>query len=95
MRFHSSEIGQNNWSRYNNKEMDQLLEQGRALWKWEDRKPVYKKVVELNTEDLAILYTAKSIIPIAYWNYVKGHEAGMSTWFCYYQGGMKKVWMDK
>jgi len=95
MRFHSSEIGQNNWSRYSNKEMDRLLEQGRALWKWEERKPVYKQVVELNMEDLPILYTAKSIIPIAYWNYVKGHEAGMSTWFCYYHGGMKKVWMDK
>jgi peptide/nickel transport system substrate-binding protein len=95
MRFHSSEIGQNNWSRYSNKEMDRLLEQGRALWKWEERKPVYKKVVELNMEDLAILYTAKSIIPIAYHNYVKGHEGGMSTWFCYYHGGMKMVWMDK
>ena len=95
MRFHSSEIGQNNWSRYSNKEMDRLLEQGRALWKWEDRKPIYKKVVELNMEDLAILYTAKSIIPIAYRDYVKGHEAGMSTWFCYHQGGMRQVWMDK
>jgi peptide/nickel transport system substrate-binding protein len=95
MRFHSSEIGQNNWSRYSNKEMDKLLEQGRALWKWEDRKPIYKKIVELNAEDLAILYTAKSIIPTAHRDYVRGHEFGMSTWFGYYRGGIKKVWMDK
>jgi peptide/nickel transport system substrate-binding protein len=95
MRLHSSEIGQNNNSHYSNKEMDKLLEQGRALWKWEDRRPVYQRVVELIKEDLPILYVGKSIIPIAYWNYVKGHEAGMSTWFCYWHGGMKKVWLDK
>ena len=95
MRFHSGEIGKNNWSRYSNPEMDRLLEQGRATWKWEDRIEIYKKVVELNKEDLAILYAAKSVIPIAYRDYVKGHGAGMATWFGYHRGGMKKVWMDK
>ncbi len=95
MRFHSSEIGKNNVSRYSNPEMDRLLEQGRATWKWEERMKIYKKVVELNKEDLAILYAAKTIIPIAYRDYVKGHGAGMATWFGYYQGGMKKVWLDK
>jgi peptide/nickel transport system substrate-binding protein len=95
MRFHSSEIGQNNFSRYNNKEMDHLVEQGRALWKWEDRVPVYKKVVELNMEDLAIYYVAKAINPIAWRDYVKGHGGAMSTWFGYHHGGMKKVWLDK
>jgi hypothetical protein len=53
------------------------------------------RVVELNMEDLAILYAAKTIIPIAYRDYVKGHGAGMATWFGYYRGGMKKVWLDK
>jgi ABC-type transport system substrate-binding protein len=95
MRFHSSEIGQNNLSRYSSKEMDRLLEQGRTTSLWKERMPVYKKVVELNAEDLAILYLSKSIIPIAYRDYVKGHGAGMSTWFGYYRGGLKKVWLDK
>jgi peptide/nickel transport system substrate-binding protein len=95
MRLHSSEVGINNWSRYSNKEMDKLLEEGRATWKWEDRVPIYKKVVEMNMEDLPILYVAKSIIPVAYQQYVKGHEAGMATWFGYYQGGIKCVWLDK
>jgi len=95
MRFHSSEIGMNNFSRYRDREMDRLLEQGRAAWNWEDRMPIYRKVVEKNMEDLPILYLAKSIIPIAYRDYLKGHEAGMSTWFSYYHGGMKKVWLDK
>ncbi len=95
MRLHSSEIGQNNNSFYNNKEMDKLLEQGRSPWKWEDRKPVYQKVVELIKEDLPILYVAKAINPIGWRDYVKGHEGGLSTWFGYYHGGMKKVWLDK
>jgi peptide/nickel transport system substrate-binding protein len=95
MRFHSGEIGQNNFSRYSNKEMDRLVEQGRATWKWEDRVPIYKKVVELNMEDLAIHYLSKAINPIAWRDYVKGHSGGMSTWFSYYHGGMKKVWLDK
>lgn len=95
MRFHSTEIGQNNWSRYSNPEMDRLLEKGRATWKWEERIPIYRQVVEMNMEDLAILYISKSLIPIAHWNYVKGHRFGMATWFGYYHGGMKKVWLDK
>jgi peptide/nickel transport system substrate-binding protein len=95
MRFHSSEIGQNNVSRYSNPEMDRLLEEGRKISKWEDRMQVYKKVVDLIKEDLPILYVSKSIIPTATRDYVKGHEFGMATWFGYYRGGMKKVWFDK
>jgi peptide/nickel transport system substrate-binding protein len=94
-RFHSSEIGANNISRYSSKEMDHFLEHGRTDWRWKDRMASYKKVVEQNAEDLAILYISKSIQPIAYRDYVKGHGAGMSTWFSYYRGGLKKVWLDK
>ncbi len=75
--------------------MDRLLEQGRTAWRLKDRMEAYKKLVELNAEDLAILYISKSIQPIAYRDYVKGHGAGMSTWFGYYRGGLKKVWLDK
>jgi peptide/nickel transport system substrate-binding protein len=95
IRFHSSEIGGNNISKYSNKEMDRLLEQGRTSWRWKDRMAIYQKVVELNAEDLAILYVSKSIQPVAYRDYVKGYGAGMSTWFAYYQGGLKKTWLDK
>jgi len=93
--FHSGEIGKNNWSRYSNQELDGLMEKGRTIWKWEDRVPIYKKVVEVIKEDLPILYLYKSIIPVAFRDYVKGHEVGASTWFGYYRGGMKKVWLDK
>ena len=95
MRLHSSEIGKNNWSRYSNKKMDELLEKGRTTWKWEDRVPIYREVVEIIQEDLPILYLAKTVIPIAFRDYVNGHEFGMGTWFGYHKGGMKKVWLDK
>jgi peptide/nickel transport system substrate-binding protein len=93
--LHSGEIGKNNWSRYKNKELDDLLEKGRGIWKWEDRVPIYRRVVEIIREDLPILYISKSIIPIAYRDYVKGHEAGAATWYGYHGGGLKKVWLDK
>jgi hypothetical protein len=44
---------------------------------------------------VAIHYLAKAINPIAWRDYVKGHAGGMSTWFSYYRGGMKKVWLDR
>jgi peptide/nickel transport system substrate-binding protein len=94
-RFHSSEIGKNNYSRYSNKEVDALLEKGRTTWKWEDRVPIYRKVIEIVKEELPILYLAKSIIPLVFRDYVNGLEGRAATWFGYYGGGMKKVWIDK
>ncbi len=93
--FHSSEINKNNWSRYTNKEMDGLLESGRTLWKWEDRMPVYKKIVEIVKEDLPILYLAKPINPSAWRDNLQGYAGGASTWLVYYGGGMKYAWFDK
>ena len=93
--LHSQEIGTNNWSQYSNQELDGLLVKGRTAWKWEDRVPIYKKVVEIIKEELPILYLAKTVIPIAHRDYVKGHEFGASTWFGYHGGGMKRVWLDK
>jgi peptide/nickel transport system substrate-binding protein len=93
--LHSGEIDKNNWSRYSNKELDALLEKGRTTSKWEDRVPIYKKVVDIIKEDLPIYYVAKTIIAISYRDYVKGHDGGASTWFGYYGDGMKKVWLDR
>jgi len=93
--LHSGEIDKNNWSRYQNKELDRLLEMGRTKWLWEERMPIYKRVYEIVRDDLPLLYLCKSIIPVAYRDYVKGFGAGAATWFGYYGGGMKKTWMDK
>jgi peptide/nickel transport system substrate-binding protein len=93
--FHSAEIGQNNYSRYSNKKLDALLEKGRTTWNWDDRVPIYRDVVQTIQADVPILYLTKTIIAIAYRDSVKGHEAGAATWFGYYGGGMKKVWLEK
>ena len=93
--LHSGEVDKNNWSRYKNKELDDLLEKGRTTWKWEDRMPFYQKAMEIVKEDLPILYLAKSIIPVAYRDYVKGFGAGMATWFGYHGGGFVRTWFDK
>ncbi len=71
------------------------LEQGRTKWRWEERLPIYQKVIEIIKEDLPLLYLSKSIIPLAYRDYVKEFGAGMATWFGYHGGGFKKVWLDK
>ena len=93
--FHSGEIGKNNYSRYGNKEVDGLLEKARATIRWEERAPLYRRVIEIVHEDLPILFLAKSTIPVAFRDYVKGFEAGAGTWFGYYGGGMVKTWLDK
>jgi peptide/nickel transport system substrate-binding protein len=93
--FHSAEIGQNNYSRYSNKKLDALLEKGRTTWNWDDRVPIYREVVQTIQADVPILYLTKTIIAIAYRDSLKGHEAGAATWFGYYGGGMKKVWLEK
>ena len=89
--LHSGEIGKNNWSRYSNKELDQLLEKGRTTWKWEERVPFYQKAVEIIKEDLPVLFLLRFVTPLAYREYVKGFEAGAGTWFGYYGGGMKRL----
>ena len=93
--MHSGEIDKNNWSRYSNKEMDKLLEEGRTAWRWEDRAPIYKKVVEMIKEDLPIFYICRPKTSLAYKDYVKGFEAGAGTWWGYYGGGFKKAWIEK
>jgi len=95
MWLHSGEMGKNNWSRYSNKELDGLLENGRTTWKWEDRVPIYRKALEIIQEDVPILYLAKSVVPLVFRDYVKGFEGGASVWYGYYRGGMKNVWLDK
>ena len=74
---------------------DALLEKGRTTWNWDDRVPIYREVVQTLEEDVPILYLSKTIIAVAYREFLKGFGAGAATWFGYYGGGMKKVWLEK
>jgi peptide/nickel transport system substrate-binding protein len=93
--WHSSQAGKNNVSRYSNKEVDALLEEGRTTWQWEERAKIYKKVLEIINEDVPTFFLGKQISAIATRDFVKGRIAGMSTWLGYHQGGLKTAWFDK
>ena len=95
MFLHSSEIDKNNWSRYSNKDLDELLQKGRTTLQWEDRVAIYRQVVEMVKEDLPILYISKPIVGIALRDYVKGYRKGFSVRFGWHGGGIKYFWLDK
>jgi peptide/nickel transport system substrate-binding protein len=94
MFLHSSEIDKNNFSRYSNKEMDDLLQKGRATLKWEDRMVIYRRVVEIAMEDLPIFYISKPIVGVAVRDYVKGYRKGFAVRFGWHGGGLKYFWID-
>jgi peptide/nickel transport system substrate-binding protein len=93
--FHSSEVGQNNWTRYSNKELDKLLEQGRSTWKTEDRKPVYEKVIKILMEDLPMLVTLDSVVGYGFRHNLKGFVQGFGTRYAFFEGGVKYWWIEK
>ena len=93
--LHSGEIGKNNWSRYSNKELDALLEKGRTTWKYEERIPIYKKVVETIEEDLPIWYGLQSTVGYAFRDSLKGFREGFGLRFAWHGGGAKYWWLAK
>ena len=95
MYLHSKEIGRNNWSRYSNKELDELLEKGRTTWKWEDRAPIYKKVIEIIKDDLPIYYVSKPVVGYGFRDYLKGFRKGFGLRPAWHGGGTKYWWLEK
>src|SRR5699024_5208614 len=55
--LHSNYIGngQNNILRYNNPEVDQLLDEGKAIMEIEEAKPIYGELVKILNEDAAMM----------------------------------------
>ncbi len=93
--FHSNEIGKNNWSRYKNKEVDDLLEKGRTTWKTENRVPFYKNIIEILKEDLPLLYCSKGVVGYAFRDNLKGFREGFTTRPAWHEGGVKYWWLEK
>ena len=93
--FHSKEIGKHNFTRYNNPEVDRLVEQGRSVWGFEKRKKIYKKVVEILHEDTPMVFTCDSVVGQAYRNDLKGFVKGFAVRYAFYEGGIKYWWIDK
>jgi peptide/nickel transport system substrate-binding protein len=95
MFLHSSEIDKNNWSRYNNQRMDTLLEKGRTTWKFEERKPIYKEVIETVMEDVPVLFLYKTVVGYALQSQLKGFRKGFGLRPAWHGGGTKYWWLDK
>ena len=95
LHFHSSEIGKNNFCRYSNPELDALLEKGRTTWKWEDRVPLYKRVIEILAEDVPVFFLYKPVQGSALRDYVKGYRKGFAFRLAWHGGGLKYWWIDK
>lgn len=55
--FHSSQIGsgKDNSSRYNNPELDKLLDEGRTIIDIEEAKPVYQEIAKILNEDAVMV----------------------------------------
>lgn len=95
MLYHSSEIDKNNWPRYKNPEIDDLLRRGRESLNWEDRKSLYKKVVEILKEDVPALNLYKPLRAYAIHDKVKGFREGFGMRFAWHGGGAKYWWLDR
>ena len=95
MHLHSGEIGKNNFSRYVNKDLDPLLEKGRITWRWEDRVPIYRRVIEIIREDLPQLYVGKPGLGVAFGDHLKGFRKGFAMRYAWHGGGVKYWWLDK
>jgi peptide/nickel transport system substrate-binding protein len=95
MIYHSGEIDRNNWSRYSNPELDDLLRKGRETLNWEDRKSIYQKVVEILKEDMPAMNFYKPLRAFAIRDYVKGFREGFGMRFAWHGGGAKYWWLDK
>ncbi len=93
--FHSGEIGTNNWTRYKNPEIDKLVAQGRSTWDMEERRKIYKKVVEILMEDLPVIYTIDSVVGYGFRNDLKGFVPGFGTRTAFDGGGVKYWWIEK
>jgi len=93
--FHSSEIGKNNWTRYNHPEIDKRVTQGRTTWEMEERRQLCRKVVDILWEDLPAIYTLDSVIGYGFRNNLKGFVKGFGTRTSFAGGGIEYWWIGK
>ena len=93
--FHSGEIGANNFARYKNPEVDRLVEKGRSTWDFEERKKIYKKVVEILDEECPAVWLVDSVVGYGFRDDLKGFVKNFATRYAFYEGGVKYWWMDK
>lgn len=92
--FHSSQIGsgKDNSSRYNNPEIDKLLDEGRMIIDIDEAKPVYQKIAKiLNEEAVMVPVYANTYFDI----YNKKIKDLKTSPFCNWQKALKDAYISE
>lgn len=84
---HSSSKGPGfNLAFYDNKEVDKLLEEGRAVTDQAKREALYKQVQSIMAKDVPYIHLAQVKVSVPQKDYVKGFEINpMNTWYSPFQ----------
>jgi len=84
---HSSSKGPGfNLAYFDNKEVDQLLEEGRKTVDTAKREEIYQKVQSIMTEEVPYIFPSQRKVEVAVKNWVKGYEINpMNTWYVPFQ----------
>jgi ABC-type transport system substrate-binding protein len=80
---------------YSNPKVDQLLEEGRRATNFQQRRQIYRELIETLQEDVADLPIAFVPNGYAFQNYVKDFQPTITSTFSHGNGGALKTWIDK
>jgi peptide/nickel transport system substrate-binding protein len=80
---------------YSNARVDHLLEEARKVTDVQQRRRMYKEMIEILQEDVADIPIAFVPVGYAFQNTVKGFEPSITEPYSYGNGGLIKTWMDK
>jgi peptide/nickel transport system substrate-binding protein len=86
--------GGNNWSRYENPEMDALIDAGLQAVNPKDRKPIYDEIQKIFVEDVPTLYLQWDDWYNVFTSRVKGLPEAPTDGFSIYFNFLHKVWLD-
>jgi peptide/nickel transport system substrate-binding protein len=93
--YRSEDIWAQNFARYKNPRVDQLLEEGRVTMDPKKRQQIYREMTEITLEELPIIWTAVTPYVYAHRSYVKGFDVEPEGLFFSGDRGVPMIWLDK
>jgi peptide/nickel transport system substrate-binding protein len=80
---------------YSNPRVDQLLEDARKTQDFQQRRRLYKELIEILQEDVADIPLAFVPLGYAYHGYVRDFTSAITSTFSHTNGGLLKTWLDR
>lgn len=80
---------------YSNRRVDQLLEDARKTQDFQQRRRIYKELIEILQEDVADIPIAFVPLGYAYQGYVRDFTSAIISSFSHANGGLLKTWLDR